>query len=282
MKVSVEAYTVVSKLGDIEAFKAIKKAGFDAVDYSYYWENENDRVLGDNYKEYALSLRSVLDDIGLECNQAHAPFSVGYGDKFDISEPKYLRLVRAMESAAILGAKNIVVHAITVPENVNFEEYNIGYYKSLIPYCKKFGICVAVENLFGYDAKRRRVTGILGSPKELNEIVEKLNSKYMVICVDVGHAALTGFEPQDFIRQIKPEKLKALHIQDSDYISDLHTLPYLGLLNWQAITESLRCAGYSGELTMEIFNFLGKFPNELIGDALRLAAAVGKRLTTAL
>lgn len=183
-----------------------------------------------------------------------------------------------MESAAILGAENIVVHAIPVPNGVDFEEYNIKYYRSLIPYCEKFGICVAVENLFGYDEKRKHVTGILGSPKELNGIVEKLNSKYMVICIDVGHAALTGFEPQDFISQIKPEKLKALHIQDSDYISDLHTLPYLGMLNWQAITESLKYAEYSGELTMEIFNFLGKFPNELIDKALQLAAEVGRKL----
>lgn len=99
-----------------------------------------------------------------------------YGNKFDISVPKYLRLVRAMESAAILGAKNIVVYVISVPKNVNFEEYNIRYYKSLVSYCEKFGIGVAVENLFGCDAKRRHVTGILGSPQELNKIVEKLNS----------------------------------------------------------------------------------------------------------
>lgn len=49
MKLSVEAYAVTRKLGDAEAFRAIKNAGFDAVDYSYYWENETDTVLGDGY-----------------------------------------------------------------------------------------------------------------------------------------------------------------------------------------------------------------------------------------
>lgn len=278
MNLSVESYTLSTKFGDFKAFEMIKDAGFDCVDYSYYWENERDEVLGDNYKNYAQKLRKALDEIGLECNQAHAPFSLPYGAKFDVSEKKYLQLVHSIESASILGAKNIIVHSITVPEDVDFMKYNIKYYKSLVPYCEKFGINVAVENLFRGDAKRKCYIGKLGSPAKLNAIIEEINSPYIVACVDIGHASLTGYEPEKFIEKMNPDFLKALHVQDTDYLSDTHTLPYLGKLDWEKIMLSLKNIGYKGDFTFELTNYMSSFPKELTFDAMKLAVSVGRHL----
>lgn len=278
MKLSVEIYTLSTKFGDFKAFEMIKNAGFDCVDYSYYWENEREEILGENYRNYAQSLRKKLDEIGLECNQAHAPFSLPYGAKFDVSEKKYLQLVRSIESASILGAKNIIVHSLTVPEDADFMKYNIKYYKSLVPYCEKFGINVAVENLFRGDPKRKCYIGKLGSPAELNGIIEEINSPYIVACIDIGHASLTGYEPEKFIEKTNPDVLRALHVQDTDYLSDLHTLPYLGSLNWENIMSALKKVGYSGDLTFEIMNYLHKFPDELVFEAMKLAVSVGRYL----
>ena len=133
MKLSVELYTLAQRFGDFKAIEIAKEAGFDAIDYSYYYDKNCEEVLGDGYKEYAKKIRKHLDDVGIICNQAHEPFSFRYGMENNINEPSYLWLTRALESASILGAKNIVVHSITVPEDVNFEEYNIEYYKI----CKK-------------------------------------------------------------------------------------------------------------------------------------------------
>ena len=133
MKLSVELYSVAKVFGDHKAIELIKQAGFDAIDYSYYYEKECDEVLGENYKEYAKELREYIDQAGLSCNQAHAPFTFKYGMNKDISEPKYLNIVRALESASILGAENIIVHSISVPEDGDLEEYNIEYYRSFIP-----------------------------------------------------------------------------------------------------------------------------------------------------
>lgn len=278
MKLSVEIYELIKKFGDYKAVEIVKEAGFDAIDYSYYWDNENERVLGDNYREYAENLKRHLDKTGIVCNQAHAPFSLKYGTAFDISEPEYLWLVHSLESAAILGAKNIIVHSVGVPKGVDFEEYNFNYYRSLIPYCEKFGICVSVENLFSYDSKRHHLIGMLGSPEEINRIVERLDSPWINICVDIGHASLTGYEPEDFIGKINPKFLKALHVQDNNYMEDKHILPYTGDLNWEAIMTSLKNVGYDGDLTYEIFGYLSRIPNDLIPDALKFALSVGKYL----
>ncbi|MBR3837711.1 MAG: sugar phosphate isomerase/epimerase [Clostridia bacterium] len=280
MKLSVELYTLAQRFGDFRAIEISKAAGFDAIDYSYYYDKECEEVLGDGYKEYAEKLRVHLDKVGIACNQAHAPFSLKYGLERNIFEEKYLWMIHALESASILGAENIVVHSITVPDGVDFEKYNIEYYKSFIPYCEQFGIHVAVENLFSRDKKRKRLIGKLGSPAELNSIVEKINSPWIVACVDIGHAALTGYEPEKFIEAVNPGILKSLHVQDNDYLGDKHILPYTGELNWEAIMHSLKKAGYTGDLTFEIIKFLDKFPDELFPEVMRFAVSVGKHLVS--
>jgi len=278
MKLSVELYTLAQRYGDFKGVEMAKEAGFDAIDYSYYYAKECDEILGDGYKEYAEKLRAHLDKVGISCNQAHAPFTVKYEMEKEEADRKYLYMARALESASILGAKNIIVHSISVPEGVDFEEYNVEYYKSFIPYCEKFGIHVAVENIFKRDQKRNCLRGVIGSPEELNRVIEKINSPWIVACVDIGHAALTGYEPEDFIKAMNPKYLKALHVQDNDYVADRHIIPYTGDLNWDAIMTSLKNAGYEGDLTFEIIKYLNRFPEELFFEALKFSALVGKHL----
>ena len=278
MKLSVELYSVAERFGDLKAIELIREAGFDAIDYSYYYEKECEEVLGENYKKYAQEIRAHLDRVGISCNQAHAPFKFKYGMNQDCSEPKYRNIVRAIESASILGAKNIIVHSVSVPEGVDFEQYNIEYYKSFIPYCEAFRIHVAVENLFKRDKQTNTISSKIGSPRELNGILQKINSPWIVACVDVGHASLTGYEPEEFISQVDPHVLKCLHVQDNDYLGDRHTLPYLANLNWEAIMISLKKSGYEGDLTFEIIKYLERFPKELISEALKFAVVVGRYL----
>lgn len=278
MKLSVELYSVAAKFGDHKAIELIKQAGFDAIDFSYYYERENEEILGEDYRKYAEEMKEQLDLTGIVCNQAHASFTFKYGMNKDTSVPEYLHIIRALESAAILGAENIVVHSVDVPDDVDFEAYNIEYYRSFIPYCEAFNIHVAVENLFTRDTKRNRIIGKIGSPRELNSIVKKINSPWIVACVDVGHASLTGYEPEAFVSRVDPQILKCLHVQDNDYLGDRHTLPYLANLNWNAIMTSLKKSGYTGDLTLEIVTYLKRFPNELIPDALKFAAVIGKYL----
>lgn len=281
MKLSVELSALTDKFGDYKAAELAKEAGFDAVDYSYYWDNEKEEVLGDNYREYAERLRAHFDKIGIECNQAHAPFSFSYSHAMDVSDERYLWILHSIESAVILGAKNIIIHAVSVPDGVDLEEYNIGYYKSFIPYCEKFGINVSVENLFTH-APNGCLIGMLGSPEELNRIVEKINSPWVNACVDIGHAALTGYKPEDFIHNMNPSIFKAVHIHDNDFIADRHTLPFTGEFRWEEIITALSIVGYGGDLTFEIFHYLHKIPYELIPDALKFAVSVGRYIISKL
>ena len=112
MKLSIDNGMLLSRFGDFESLRMIKEAGFDCVDMTYYTSSIDSPLLNDEYREHAFNLRECLDELRLECNQAHAPFVFKYGDKFDLEDAHYRAIVRSMESAAILGAKVIVVHSV--------------------------------------------------------------------------------------------------------------------------------------------------------------------------
>ncbi len=280
MKLSIETYAVREKFGDEEALRLIKDAGFDAVDYSFYWFPKDAPVLGDGYAEYAARIRKCLDENGLACNQAHAPLDFRYGEKMDVSESNYRALVRAIEAAAILGAENIVIHSLEVPANEDFEEYNFCFYKSFEPYCERFGIQIAVENLFTHNTKCNSFFGRLGTPKLLCNFIKKLDSPWFTACLDVGHAAITGMSPEDFILGMKDGLLQSLHIQDTDYLADRHLVPFMGKLDWDAIISALKDVRYRGDLTFEVFWFIKKLPQELVPNALAYAESVGRFLVS--
>ena len=280
MKLSIDNGMLLARFGVYESARMIKEAGFDCVDMTYYTVPVDSSLLDDGYREYAIKLKEYLDELGLECNQAHAPFVFAYGDRFSLEDPHYRAIVRSVESAAILGAKMIVVHSVghRQGDNILFDRaYNLDYYRSLIPYCEKFGIRIAVENLFEY-GQNGEFVGRLGTPEELSEFVLELDSPCFCACLDTGHASLTGVKPEDFVAGMRADTLQVLHVHDGDYLGDRHTLPYLMDFDWQKIMCALKKIGYNGELTFEILNYFRNIPKELIPEALRFAEKTGRYL----
>lgn len=283
MKIAIETYVPVSTLGRREGLSAIKEAGFDAVDFSLFTK-EDRWLLRDDYREQAVEIRSILDDVGLVCDQTHAPFAgskgdykgMMYGDSFLESCPNYLETVRAIEVSAILGANHIVVHSLKAPESEGLLEHNLEFYRSLLPYLEKYDMKVAVENLFFRieNGFRERI----GTADGINNLLRQLNSDRFVVCVDVGHAYLVGIAPQDLISGLKPGCIKGLHIQDTDSTEDRHLLPYMGNIEWDAVLRALKNAGYDGNLSLEVTKYLVNLPAELMKGALRYAVEVGNYL----
>ena len=89
---------------------------------------------------------------------------------------------------------------------------------------------------------------------------------------------MVGVEPEDAIRYLGAKRLQSLHVHDVDYITDLHTLPYQGKVNWAEITKALKEIGYEGDFTYEADNFLGRIPASEIQTGVNYMAALGRRL----
>ena len=207
----------------------------------------------------------------------------------DMSEKKFEKVTRAIEFTAILGAPYIVIHSIEMPKDQYGETWdcNFRYYSALRPYAKKFGIKIAVENLYIEDEKRKmyHAPGRFSDPKIMCDFVTALGSDVFCTCLDTGHAALCGLEPWMFIDNMEhKEYIQALHVHDVDYFSDTHTIPYniakQGGIDWVKTMHSLYEAGYKGDLNMETNRFPLSFPGELVPDALAFTAKVGRYLMT--
>ncbi len=279
MKLSIETCILAERLGIKEAFRLIKQHGFDCVNVDIFGELE--RQLGcEDYLEYAKDLRAELEEIGLECNQAHAPMCFCYGDKMDESCFGWRKIARSIEVAAILGAKSIIIHSTFLPVDKKWDEFNhnIAFFKSFEQIAKKSSIKIAIENLDNYDSFRKRFNGVFNTPYELKEVLDALNSNVFTVCLDLGHSAITGYTPEGFIENMEKGMISCLHIQDSDYCGDLHMLPFTSEFDWDKIMKALKNYGYEGDMTFEVLGYLNKLPNELLGAGLDFALSVGKHL----
>ena len=273
MLLSTETNSIVKRFGQEKSFEILKKAGFDACDFSFY--NYVDELLCDDYMEKAQNTKELLNKAGLLCNQAHAPFNLVEGEPFDLSCPNYKAIVRSIEYAAYIGAANIVVHLLCTANRADLYKYNHEYYKSLAVYGEKFGIKICVENDF--ERRNGKILPVLNYPNEFSEFIENLNSEWLVGCIDIGHAAMFN-DPTEFISKTNPSLIKALHIHDNDMREDLHLFPLTGYINWYSLCDALKKADYSGDFTFEAIKSLDRIPNELMEDTLAYMAKMGRYL----
>lgn len=269
--------------GQATAVRMLAQAGFEAFDLSLFTMTDpKDPFNQPDYREQALALRAVADEAGILCNQSHAPFPSSVGDPAQDQE-RFEAIVRAMEVASVLGAKIIVVHPMHhLDYRTHAQELldmNLDFYRRLLPYCQRFGIKVACENMWQYNEPARRIRDSACSrPQEFCDYIDRVNSPWLVACLDVGHAALTDEDLPAYVRALGP-RLQALHVHDNDLLADSHTLPFVtGKVDFAGLTSALRDIGYPGDLTLEADSFLLKFPLPLVPEALRLMAHTARYL----
>ena len=260
-------------------------AGWDAIDWSFFGMIDGKSIwVEDEWKTRAASVRKLADQRRIQIVQAHAPFPSGIGDH-QRDQVIFGMLCRSIEVASILGARNIIVHPLKwIDVKTQREEAwkaNKRLYESLIPFCEKYRVCVCVENMKRWNRETKKFDiSFCGDPDSFCGFIDELNSPYIRACLDVGHAALVGTDPAEFIRRLGPERLKALHIHDVDALDDRHNLPFQEELNWESICQALGETGYSGWFTLEADNFMRNMPASLWPDAEVFMAKTARYLTS--
>jgi len=282
MKISTDNGPIRNMFGDVKAVELIAAAGFDGIDYTFYDIPKDQNILMlpiEEMRSLAHEVRDCADRCGIAIKQAHAPFGFKHTDTFE--SESFEEVVRSFEFAHILGCKEIVVHTVKFPlEDFTADVwgFNRAFMLALLPYAEKFDLTIGVENLFIRDKKRARYVGHHGTPEEVNAFIDSLGSPRFRACCDLGHCALTGREPEDYIRGMTKDRLTMLHVQDTDYMSDTHTIPYLGKHDWDKITDALAEIDYQGYMNLEVLGFYRKFPENMVPAALKMAAEAARYL----
>lgn len=296
MLVSTPTELLSDRFGREQTLCLIAEAGFDAYDMTLCDMARPDcEFLQEDWRERAQHYRAVADELGLVCNQAHAPFPSSYEDGV-ANEQRFQLIVRAMEIASIAGAKIIVVHPVQHLPYIRYihqlQTFNKAFYSRLLPYAEKFHITIATENMWqvmkmwmngGWANEDIYYNPIVDSTcaaaEEFAEYVDMMDSARLVACLDLGHVELVQRDVADMIRTLGP-RLQALHVHDNDGKSDLHTFPFArtGVLDFDAITTALADIGYEGDITFEANSFFLRVPDALVPSALRYLCDIGRYL----
>ena len=259
----------IEKMFDIMASAGIEGIDFNN-DVAEYCTTEHD-------EEFYRSLGKYAASRGVAICQAHAPFPSSYKDDEEKSAKRFEEIVQGIKNAAYLGAPMIVVHpcvhldfAVEGNPEILFE-YNLNFYKKLIPVARECGIKIAIENI-------GRVS-ITSTPERLNKLFDTLNDPVFTVCFDVGHCLLQGVDPAEAIRAIGPRLVDGCtHVHDNNGDRDTHTLPYYGKVEWESVMKALADIDYAGDLNYEASAFIKDIPVALYEDGLTYMAKVGKYL----
>lgn len=146
-------------------------------------------------------------------------------------------------------------------------------FSDFIEVCEKYRVYFALEACFGTLTRDYYTT---------KELLDSVNSKYLVTNMDPSHYNLYGNDVAWVVRRLGRDRIKHVHLKDSvgvpreegrDFI-----FPLLGegTINWKAFFDALREIGYEGYLSAE-YESMNYFRNVLDSDP-RKAAEVSLQL----
>ncbi len=255
-------------------------AGYTGIDISLF--SHDFAYLDDaGWPERAKELRAKVEARGAVFNQAHAPFGGDYEHYTGEVAPV---LPRVFRHVALLGVPEIVVHPVQRGRYYGHEkelfEENLRFYRSLAPHAKEAGVRVAIENMWqGHPVTRRIVDDVCAPPEELAALFDELDDpEAFTVCLDLGHAAICGREPEDCIRVLGADRMGAMHAHDVNYREDNHTLPGTLNIHWDAVCQALADIGYRGDFTLEADHFFLGFGKDFASETCRFMAARARQL----
>jgi sugar phosphate isomerase/epimerase len=197
----------------------------------------------------------------------HAPFA----DRIDITafdpavrEASVAELIRACESAALLGCGHVVLHPGPEregrPPEAEFLQHMRHAAESLnlvAARCCELGIRLLLENMLAHL--------LFGRVSDMLYLLGEIKSCQVGTCLDTGHAHLAG--ELGLVVQKLSGHLRMIHINDNHGDRDAHLIPGEGGIDWPWLVSELRRHHFHGGLVIE----MSAFENESVADTLARA-----------
>jgi len=302
VKISTQSQRLTGQYGIRDAYRMIREAGFEAIDWNIDTEwsfaavktaekLENLCIFEKSQDEidahFAEELAAIREN-GLEITQAHAPFGCYEGGRPDILEYAisiYKNMILFLDR---VGCKHVIIHGISKRElwketQKEIDALNCHLYESLIPTLQQTKqITVCLENLFSGTLKLARGywEGHCSDPHLAALEIDRLNGlagkKCFGLCLDTGHLNLLR-KPMHAYIPIVGDRIVCLHIHDNLQNADSHLMPYAGSIWWKDFLAELRDIGYRGDLSFETFAQVDqkRLPRELLPAVLSAIADIG-------
>lgn len=271
-------YAPTESLGDLKA------AGYDSVDINLWPMCHPGEPLSlDSWEQAVEAIRAASEEVGLPVFQTHGNTMTGteWDDPaYPHRELQHVTTLRCVEAAKRLQADCMVLHPFNLAHTTLYSAAEnkracMAYLAPYIEAAKKAGVRIAVENMIDFGRRHRRYCA--GDIYELIDLVDTINDPAVGLCIDTGHANISGMKAGEAIRAAG-KRLIALHINDNNSKTglDQHLLPFFGDVDWPDVMRALREIGYAGHFTYEIGS--QQVPGEACDKWLRYTVEIGRYL----
>lgn len=223
---------------------AMARSGVAAVEVGF----PLDPLTGDSMLGRAVAVDRALRAAGIAVRVVHPAL----GAERDLSSPddalreSTIAHYREMiEACGLFGARLMVVHAggfYALGDDVEAAKRAADSVGRFVHEAASTGVTLVVENLpSGY---------VLESAGAVRSFVEGFGTPTVRACYDSGHANITE-DPAGAVEVLAPV-LAHLHLHDNDGTADQHQMPGEGSIDWRAVGDALRAAGYVGPALLEL------------------------------
>lgn len=208
-----------------------------------------------DYHDRAMVARTAreLEARGIQAYSFHAPF----GDRIDLSakEPELRKsalaeLLRAAEAAAIFPARHFVLHPgperrpVQEPAAKRLEglKRTAEALNAVATRCQELGVGCVLENKLPHL--------VFASTSDLLWLLSALDSVEVGLCLDTGHAHLSG-DLYGALHALS-RHLRMVHAHDNRGGGDEHLPPGAGTIDWHKLLRELNRMGFKGGLMLEL------------------------------
>jgi sugar phosphate isomerase/epimerase len=242
-----------------DCLEPVRDAGFSVVEICSFPKHL------DYHDAAAVSkTRGMLDELGLEAYSMHAPFREEI-DITSLNEGQRHHAIRevnlAADSAAVLGVKYLVIHPgperhdIPRAERLQRMDRAAESLNEIAAHCRGRGVGCVLENMLPHL--------FTGPVRELLWIIGSMKTWEIGVCLDTGHAALSG-DVHGVIHKLAGH-LWMVHASDNLGNFDDHLAPGQGKIDWRAVLTDLARVHFGGILMLEISG--RKAMGEVLEDA---------------
>lgn len=251
-----------------QGLKRLKKDGYDCIDYSELCNKNSDlyKMSDNEYRDFLNKVGAAAKETGVEIVQLHALWPME--DRSEEGRKATIAyFIKEIEGAHCLGCKHVVIHPF-MPygwgAEVDREEIwnmNVSLFQTLLPYAEKYDVILCVENL--------PFTALtISTVAEVKRLVRTLDSPYVKVCLDTGHANVFHDDLAADVRLLGDD-LATLHVHDNKGNWDQHLPPYQGNIDWEAFLLALKEIGFKGCFSLETYPSL-KTPQPIL-DEMRVS-----------
>lgn len=295
IEVSTSIAGLLRKTSLDEALECVHASGIRCLDFplSVFSRPADSPLKSDSWLTWTETLKAKLDSMGFRVTQAHASWEQKIPSDMHFESP-FGVYARTIIACRILGCRKLVFHAPLyfqpiVDEDIRakVDAWNVRWFKELLPVLEENGVAAELENTFDYrHVQRPGDPGFTYTAAEhMLSLVDAIDSPWVKICLDTGHANIAGQDPAQMIHAYG-NKLEVLHLNDNfgfiqPVYEDLHLFPGNGNLNWQSIFEALHEEGFQGIFNLEPVGSLPELSLELRTIQFRAARETLKSLARA-